>query len=232
MAAAGGHRSGVAGQASTDGGTRSGGGTPTTAEKAAPAAHNPGSNDESGVTNDEVVIGVHATVTGTSPIPQDSFDVGKDTYWRYLADSAPEMLFGRKVRVVFRDERHNPNEAVPVWRELVEKEKVLLLVGAGGADQNTACARYTNQVGVPSLSAGGNEEGLRDLSTYDATTISHAQQASIIVNVLKDNNVKKIGLVVADTPTFNDARTSLPMTVSAATANGRSACRACAPDAA
>jgi len=105
-----------------------------------------------------------------SPIPQDSFDVGKDTYWRYLADSAPEMLFGRKVCVVFRDDRHNPNGAVPVCRELVEKEKVLLLVGAGGADQTTASARYANQVGVPYLSAGGNEEGLRDLSTYDATT--------------------------------------------------------------
>ncbi len=55
-----------------------------------------GDNDTSGVTDDEIVIGIHAPVTGASPIPQESFDVGKDIYWQLLADSAPDQLFGRK----------------------------------------------------------------------------------------------------------------------------------------
>ena len=51
-------------------------------------------NNTAGVSDDEIVIGIHAPVTGASPIPQTSFDVGKDIYWKFLADSAP----GRAVR--------------------------------------------------------------------------------------------------------------------------------------
>ena len=81
--------------------------TPTTA---APA-HEAGPNDTAGVTDDEIVIGIHAPVTGASPIPQTSFDIGKDIYWKFLAESAPDALFGRKVRVVFRDDEFNPQTA-------------------------------------------------------------------------------------------------------------------------
>ena len=68
----------------------------------------PGGDDTAGVSDTEIVIGIHAPVTGASPIPQTSFDVGKDIYWQWLAGSAPDELFGRKVRVVFRDDQFNP----------------------------------------------------------------------------------------------------------------------------
>ena len=58
----------------------------------------PGADDTAGVTDDEIVIGIHAPVTGASPIPQTSFDIGKDIYWQFLAESAPDQLFGRNVR--------------------------------------------------------------------------------------------------------------------------------------
>ena len=100
----------------------------------------PGDGDTDGVTDDEIVIGIHAPVTGASPIPQTSFEIGKDIYWQYLAESAPEQLFGRNVRVVFRDDTFNPQQAVQVCREMVEDEGAFMLVGGGGADQITACA--------------------------------------------------------------------------------------------
>ena len=105
------------------------------------------------------MIGIHAPVTGASPIPQTSFDTGKDIYWKFLAQSDPKALGGRKVRVVFRDDEFNPSTAVQVCREMVEKEHAFILVGGGGADQITACAKYANQIGVPYFSAGVNEDG-------------------------------------------------------------------------
>jgi ABC-type branched-subunit amino acid transport system substrate-binding protein len=204
VAAACGQKSGVAGQV-TAGGEPGGNGTTGTTAPGKAAAHEPGPNDKSGVTDDEIVIGVHAPVTGASPIPQNSFDIGKDIYWKFLAESAPDMLFGRTVRVVFRDDKFNPEEAVRVCREMVEQEKAFLLVGGGGADQITACAKYADGVGVPYLSAGVNEEGLTDLSTYFATTLSYPAQAPLLIDLIEEKGFTKVGFVTADTPSFQDA---------------------------
>jgi ABC-type branched-subunit amino acid transport system substrate-binding protein len=180
---------------------------PTTAAPTGP--FEPGPNDTAGVTDDEIVIGIHAPVTGASPIPQESFDIGKDIYWQFLAGSDPEALSGRTVRVVFRDDQFNPQNAVRVCREMVEQEGAFLLVGGGGADQITACAQYANENGIPYLSSGVNEDGLADLDTYFATSLTYAEQAPLIIAELQQQGFTEVGLVVADTPSFEDAYTAL-----------------------
>ena len=155
------------------------------------------------------MIGIHAPVTGASPIPQTSFDVGKDIYWKFLAESAPERAVRAQVRVVFRDDTFNPQTAVQVCRQMVEDDGAFLLVGGGGADQITACAQYAAENGIPYLSAGVNEDGLADLETYFATTLTYAQQAPLLMQLLQEKSITDIGLVVADTPSFNDAMTAI-----------------------
>jgi ABC-type branched-subunit amino acid transport system substrate-binding protein len=169
------------------------------------APFEPGGDDTAGVTDDEIVIGIHAPVTGASPIPQTSFDIGKDIYWNFLAEAAPDTLFGRTVRVVFRDDEFNPQNAVQVCREMVEDEGAFLLVGGGGADQITACAQYASENGIPYVSAGVNENVLSDLETYFATTLTYAEQAPLLMGQLQAQSVTEIGLVVSDTPSFDDA---------------------------
>ena len=151
------------------------------------------------------MIGIHAPVTGASPIPQTSFDVGKDIYWKFLAESAPDQLFGRNVRVVFRDDEFNPQHAVQVCREMVEQDGAFLLVGGGGADQITACAQYATENGIPYVSAGVNENGLADLDTYFASTLTYAEQAPMLIDQITAEGLTEIGLVVSDTPSFDDA---------------------------
>ena len=186
---------------------------PTTAAPttAAPEAgpFEPGPSDTAGVTDTEIVIGIHAPVTGASPIPQESFDVGKDIYWQFLAATNPDRLFGRNVRVVFRDDEFNPQRAVQVCREMVEQEGAFLLVGGGGADQITACARYASENGIPYLSAGVNEEGLADLATYFTTTLTYAEQAPMLIAQLQEQGFTEAALVVSDTPSFDDAEAAI-----------------------
>jgi ABC-type branched-subunit amino acid transport system substrate-binding protein len=188
---------------------------PTTAAPEA-GPYEPGANDTAGVSDTEIVIGVHAPVTGASPIPQESFDVGKDIYWQYLAANTPDRLFGRNVRVVFRDDEFNPQRAVQVCREMVEQEGAFLLVGGGGADQITACARYANDNGIPYLSAGVNESGLSDLETYFATTLTYAEQAPMMVAQLQAQDFTEAALVVSDTPSFDDAEAAIKAAAEAA----------------
>ena len=181
----------------------------TTAPTTAAPAHEAGPTDTAGVSDDEIVIGIHAPVTGASPIPQTSFDIGKDIYWKFLAESAPDRLFGRNVRVVFRDDEFNPNRAVSVCREMVEQEGAFILVGGGGADQITACAQYADENGIPYVSAGVNENGLSDLSTYYATTLTYAAQAPLLISEVQERGFTNVGLLVIDTPSFDDAREAI-----------------------
>ena len=79
--------------------------SPTTA--AAAGAADP--RDRDGVTDKEIVIGMHAPITGAAPVPQDSVDKAKDLYCRFLAERGG--IFGRNVRIVFRDDQFNPSRA-------------------------------------------------------------------------------------------------------------------------
>jgi branched-chain amino acid transport system substrate-binding protein len=214
----------TAGATTAPGATTTAPGAPTTVAETttAPAPSGPfepGGNDTAGVSDTEIVIGIHAPVTGASPIPQTSFDIGKDIYWKFLAESAPDELFGRKVRVVFRDDTFNPQTAVQVCRQMVEDEGAFMLVGGGGADQITACAQYAADNGIPYLSAGVNEDGLADLETYFATTLTYAQQAPLLMRLLKEKGITDVGLVVADTPSFNDALAAIKVAAGEAGVN-------------
>ena len=86
---------------------------------------------------------------------------------------------------------------------MVEDEGAFMLVGGGGADQITACAQYASENGIPYLSAGVNEEGLADLETYFATTLTYAAQAPLLMEQLQERGITEFGLVVADTPSFD-----------------------------
>ncbi len=226
--------SGGAGAAGTAGGTGTGSGRTQTSTAgpsagtagggggtAAPAP-TPGSAaaavDRTGVTDTKIRIGIHAPITGAAPFPQNAFDKGKDVYWKFLAEKGG--LFGRNVEIVFRDDQFNPSRAVQVCREMVEQEKVFILMGAAGSEQITACARYANTMGVPYLSAGVNEDGLTGLRTYFATSQTYHQQHPALISYITSKLRKtKLAIVLNNTPALNETQASVTRAAEAAGLN-------------
>jgi hypothetical protein len=60
-----------------------------------------------------------------------------------------------------------------------------VLDGVVGADQITASAKYASEAGVPYFSACVNEEGLTDLSSYFAVSLTYAQQVPLLIDLIK-----------------------------------------------
>ena len=204
---------GTTGGGTTSGGTTSGG-TRTTTRTGSTGGTGGGSTagpDRTGIDDAKktIRIGIHAPVTGAAPIEQKTFDYGKDVYWKWLRDNNG-LLGGYNVEVVFEDDTFDPVTARNKCAKMVESDKVFLLVGGAGADQITACANYANQKGVPYISAGVNEEGLDGLRTYFAISQTYSQQSPMLAQLIKSAKVnkQKVGLVVLDTRSFADARTS------------------------
>ena len=170
----------------------------------------PSGGDATGVTASTIKIGIHAPITGAAPVPSQSFQKGKDLYWNFLK-SQDLSINGRDVEVVFRNDEYNPSQAVTACREMVEDEKVFLLVGVAGTDQIQACAKYAASVGVPYISAGVTEIGLETLPNYFAIWLSYAQQGPLLADLLTDQlgaGGEKNGFVWFNTPTFRDGHDS------------------------
>jgi branched-chain amino acid transport system substrate-binding protein len=181
------------------GGPTAGGGAPPAAEVA---------GDRTGISDSTITVGVHAPISGAAPLPQTSFERGAQVYWDFLQTKGG--VFGRKVKVIIRDDEFNPATAKRVCQQMVEQDKVFMLVGAGGADQITTCAQYANSVGVPYLSAGVNETGLRNLRGYFAFSMTYSAQSPMLAQWAKQRlGGGKFAIAVEDTPSFADAHASI-----------------------
>ena len=201
---------------STDGGTADGGATDGSTDGGTGTTVAAGPGDRTGITDTEIRIGIHAPVTGAAPIPQSSFEEGRETYWKYAKD-ALGGVFGRNVRVFFENDNFDPAPAVQKCKKMVEQDKVFVLIGGGGADQITACAKYAQSVGVPYLSAGVNQNEFTSLRAYFALSMTYAQQSPLLVQMVKKKFPgKKIGVAVADSGSFDDAYASIKKAFAAA----------------
>jgi branched-chain amino acid transport system substrate-binding protein len=193
----------VAGGETPTGGATTGA---TTAPGGATGGAAPVAGDRTGISDTTLTIGMHAPLTGAAPVPTDSFAKGVPIYWDYI-QKTQKGVFGRQVRVKFYDDEFNPSTAVQRCRQMVEQDKVFLIIGIAGADQITACAKYANSVGVPYLSAGVNQQGLETLRGYFAASQTYVQQnpmlAQLAAKRLSKN--KKFGIVIEDTPTFRES---------------------------
>ncbi|MEX2659056.1 MAG: ABC transporter substrate-binding protein, partial [Acidimicrobiales bacterium] len=186
-----------------------GGAPPEGGGEAPPGTQAPSTpGDRTGISDNEIRIGIHAPVTGAAPFPQESFREGAPIYWDYLEGKGG--VHGRNGEVIFEDDQFDPATARRVCQKMVEQDKVFLLVGGGGADQITACAEYANSVGVPYLSAGVNEQGLSNIRAYFALSMTYAQQSPMLVQLATNKlGGGSFAIAVADTPSFADAHASI-----------------------
>lgn len=159
--------------------------------------------DRTGITDEEIVIGIHAPVTGAAPFPQNSFERGKDIYFQFVNDRGG--IHGRRVRVVFRDDRFDPRSAVAACREMVENDNAFLLIGGGGSDQIGACAAYANEAGVPYFSAGVQTNGLDELRGYFGLSMTYAEQAPLLASMIRTQFAgQPVAVVVAEGENLDD----------------------------
>lgn len=195
------------GAGSGGGGAASGGGGEDSAAPSAVQAPT-GGGDTTGVTDTTIRIGVHAPVTGAAALPQQSFERGIGVYADYV--NRKGGIHGRKLEIIFRDDRFDPNSARTACKEMAEQQKVFMLVGGAGADQIDACARYASGLGVPYLSAGVHETrpGLGDLGalqTYFATSLTYEQQVPLLARLVGTQfKGKKVAVLVGDNDSLNN----------------------------
>jgi branched-chain amino acid transport system substrate-binding protein len=172
-----------------------------------------GGGDRTGVTDKTITIGIHAPVTGAAPVRSDSFETGTPKYWKYGNNGKPVVIHGRTVNAIFRDDKYVPSTARSVCQQMAEEHDAFLLIGGAGTDQIKACAEYAASRGIPYLSAGVTEIGLRGLRNYFGLSMSYPQQIPLLAQYVKKNRTDlgwdgtqgKLVMIATDTANFDDA---------------------------
>ncbi len=181
---------------------------PTTGSAPGKASAPTLNNSSVGISATEIKIGIHAPLSGASPLPEDSFKTGKELYWK------TRRVFGRKVVIEVLDDTYKPSGAIKVCEDMARRDFIVL--GGAGTDQIQACGRnqVLRRLGVPYLSAGVTANGLSGIPTYWALSLTYPQQADLVIEAAKlqgflHGTPDKWGLVISNTPNFKDAQDAM-----------------------
>ena len=110
-----------------------------------------GGDDEvvPGVTDDEILLGTHTSLTG--PIAVYS-QIGNSTkaYFDFINDTKGGIN-GRKIRYILEDDAYSPPKTVDLVRKLVEQDQIFALVNGLGTPTHLQVVDYLLERGVPDL---------------------------------------------------------------------------------
>ena len=143
-----------------------------------------------------IKIGVlHATTGGYAPLGV----AGNEGLALALGVEQPLEVAGRKVVLVFEDTEGRPDVALSRVRELVERDKVTLLVGPTSATELDAIRDYVHSVGVPLLVTFPDTSGTtgRTFRIFWLNGVAHAHAVAARYAAQRDGRQRTV-VVVSD----------------------------------
>jgi len=159
-----------------------------------------GSYTDPGITDTEIVIGLHAPLSGRAKAyGVDALDAAK-MWYKMINDRGG--IWGRKIRVVVADDKCSPNDLVGVVKKMVTVDKVFLVHGGSCTHATVAAQEYITREKVPfvMLNAAG-DAAVFPPTRYVFGSFGGTQRTvggSLIDFVVKKLGAKKIAYVAHD----------------------------------
>ncbi|MFN0164451.1 MAG: ABC transporter substrate-binding protein [Burkholderiales bacterium] len=108
---------------------------------------------------------------------------------------------GRKLELVERDDKNNPNEGITSFKYMVEREGIVAAGGMISSDVGLAVSRQAEDLKVPFfLTMSGSHEILKKSSRYTFRTclVAAPQNMDAIASMIKEKKITRVGVVIAD----------------------------------
>ncbi|HPN30282.1 MAG TPA: ABC transporter substrate-binding protein [bacterium] len=106
---------------------------------------------------------------------------------------------GEKLIYISKDSIGNPDKALALAKELIEKEKVIAIIGPATTGESLKIKDYCNEKQVILISCAAAEEIVNPLLKYVFKTPQKDSDAGRrIFETMKKNNLKKIGLMTSN----------------------------------
>jgi len=115
---------------------------------------------EDGVTEKEILLGQSCALDGPARALGQGMRTGLQAY--FLKQNDAGGVKGRTIRLISKDDGYEPAKAINTTRELIEKDKVFLLIGEVGTPTSKAVVPIAEQAQVPFFGPFTGAEFLRD----------------------------------------------------------------------
>jgi ABC-type branched-subunit amino acid transport system substrate-binding protein len=152
---------------------------------------------EVGVSKTEVVLGTTVPMSGIAAPGYSKVAPAMQAFFDYVNDNGG--IYGRKIRLVIKDDRYSPQVTKAKTQELILKDKVFATIGSLGTGTHKTVISDLNRRGIPDLFPNTGFSGFNDPKRYKTTFTflpSYQVEAKILGQYIKENYAgKKIGII-------------------------------------
>lgn len=124
------------------------------------AVNNNKYSEETGVTDDSILIGVSAALTGPAASLGQQLIRGSLAYIKNINDTGG--IAGREIRLVILDDGYNPQRTLHNTRRLIDKDKVFMLFDYVGTPTAKVILKMVDERKIPLLAPFTGAEFLRN----------------------------------------------------------------------
>ena len=145
----------------------------------------------------EIVIGHFASMTGDTATFGVSSDEGIRLAMKEINDAGG--VLGKKIRVVTEDDRSLSDEAKTAVQKLINRDKVVAILGEIASSRSIAGAPIAQDAGVPMLSPGSTNPKVTEMGDYifRACFIDPFQGTAMANFAMKDLGLKRFAILYA-----------------------------------
>jgi ABC-type branched-subunit amino acid transport system substrate-binding protein len=154
---------------------------------------------EDGVRDNRIVFGQSAALSG--PAAELGIEMRRGIMAAFAEANAAGGITGRRIELVSRDDRYEPEAAVASTTALIREDKVFALIGEVGTPTSAAAEPIARSAGVPFIAPFTGAEFLRDPKLRNVVNIraSYFEETETIVErLVADRGLRRIAVLYQD----------------------------------
>ena len=155
--------------------------------------------DEVGVSQDAILFGQAAALEGPSSALGQGMRQG--IVAAFAEVNAKGGIFGRKLKLISRDDGYDPDRSVAQTKKLIEQDKVFALIGAVGTPTSIATVPIASALNVPFIGPFTGAAFLRSPDLHNVVNIraSYSAEAEAwIKHLTEDLHYRQIAIFYQD----------------------------------
>lgn len=157
-----------------------------------------GAQAETGVTNDAIIIGQSAAMSGPAGKLGQQMNLGAKLYFKSI--NAAGGIYGRKIELKVLDDFYEPEAAERNTKTLINDTKVFALFGYVGTPTSLAALKVANPAGVPFFAPYSGAMALREPFARNVFHVraSYNDETAAIVQQIRTTGHKRVAVVYND----------------------------------
>jgi len=154
-----------------------------------------GAHAETGVTNDAIIVGQSAPMSGPAAKLGQQMNRGAQLYFN--AVNAAGGINGRKIELKVLDDFYEPDATARNTKTLIEDTKVFALFGYVGTPTSLAALKIANPAGVPFFAPYSGASALREPFARNVFHVraSYNDETAAIVQQIHTTGLKRIAVI-------------------------------------